>query len=213
MRLNVLQGQLESIYEVRSGPRIEDFLTTDQNFAATATQSPRLAREQILLQEEGDDLWLSLYLDPDIYASLDRHPAPESMCQAQASEFCMAVEGVSHFLYLCWNANFQREVTQLELELQAEVDKYLLLSNCVAAEWREQLHPWLFEQWQFEEHLNEEQQLRYEDANRYAGKYCRTLEQRFLRIGKQKQMVKELRRFYRKTQTQKIRMIDGLNVG
>ena len=212
MRLNALQRQLESIYEVHSGPRIEDYLTTDQKFATTATQSRRVPREQILLQEEGEDLWLSLYLDADICASLDRHPAPESMCRTQAGEFCMAVEGVSHFLYLCWNANCQREVTQLELELQAEVDKYLMLSNCVAAEWREQLHPWLFEQWQFDDHLDEEQQLRYEDANRYAGKYCRALEQRFLRIGKRQQMVKELRRFYRKTQSQKIRMIDGLNV-
>ena len=41
--------------------------------------------------------------------------------------FCLALEGVSHFLYLIWNASFDRSVTLLEMELQAEIDKFVML--------------------------------------------------------------------------------------
>src|SRR5437762_13493477 len=37
-----------------------------------------------------------------------------------------ALEGVSHFLYLAWNAGHDRPVSLLELEMQAEVDKYVV---------------------------------------------------------------------------------------
>ncbi len=36
-----------------------------------------------------------------------------------------ALEGVSHFVYLAWNAGHDKPVSLLELEMQAEVDKYV----------------------------------------------------------------------------------------
>ncbi len=39
------------------------------------------------------------------------------------------VEGVSHFLYLAERARRELPTTQLELELQAEVDKYVLFAH------------------------------------------------------------------------------------
>lgn len=189
---------------------IDDFLVTDQKFVTTLTGSGRSIREQVLVQKEGVDVWLSLYLDSEVYSRFSQHGANDHMCKNQAVDFCLAAEGVSHFMYLCWNANFEREVTKLELELQAEVDKYLLLLDYVAEESRAHLHPWLFECWQFDKGLNEEEQNRYEIANQYASRYCLGLEQRYLSIGKKQAMIRELRRFYRKTHKQKIQMIDTL---
>src|SRR5690606_22268107 len=37
---------------------------------------------------------------------------------------CLATEGVSHFLYVIFRARSAGQVSQLELELQGEVDKY-----------------------------------------------------------------------------------------
>lgn len=210
MRLDSLQSRLESIYEVELEHCIDDFLTTDQSLVAALTRPGRTAREQVLVQQEGVDLWLSLYLDSEVYARFSQYVVPDSNCVRQTGDFCLAAEGVSHFLYLCWNAIYKREVTQLELELQAEVDKYLLLSEYVAQDSRDGLHPLLFKCWRFDDGLDKEEQRRYEKANRYASKYCWGLEQRYLRIGRRKQMIRELRRFYRKTQTQKMRMIDAL---
>lgn len=211
MQLAELQGRLESIYELQLEQRIDDFLTTDQDVLSLLDDSGRAAREQVLVQQEGSDLWLSLYLHEEVYASFSRATDPCSMDNEQTGDFCLAVEGVSHFLYLCWNANFDKEVTQLELELQAEVDKYLLLLQYAGEDVQEDLHQWLFDRCSFHSDLDEEQQNRYQSANRYAGKYCRGLEQRYLRPGRAEQMANELRRFYRKTQAQKIRMIDTIN--
>ena len=41
-------------------------------------------------------------------------------------EYLLAVEGVSHFVYVMVRARAERPFSGLELELQAEVDKYLL---------------------------------------------------------------------------------------
>ena len=41
-------------------------------------------------------------------------------------DFLLAVEGVSHFVYLVHRARQERPVSAVELELQAEVDKYLV---------------------------------------------------------------------------------------
>ena len=40
------------------------------------------------------------------------------------ADYCTALEGVSHFHYLVWSLARGRNVSLLELELQAEVDKY-----------------------------------------------------------------------------------------
>ena len=210
MRLDALQSKLESIYELDLEHCIDDFLTTDQSLVSALTPSSRTAREQVLVQQEGVDLLLSLYLDSEVYARFSRYVVPDSKCVRQTGDFCLAAEGVSHFLYLCWNGHHEREVTRLELELQAEVDKYLLLSEYISEDSREHLHPLLFESWKFDDGLSEEEQIRYEKANRYASKYCLGLEQRYLRIGRRQEMMRELRRFYRKTQTQKMHMIDTI---
>jgi hypothetical protein len=55
--------------------------------------------------------------------------------------------------------------------------------------------------------LNSEQLERYRCANQYAAKYCWWLEQRYIR--QHPEMFQELRRFYRKTQDGKIRMINS----
>ena len=210
MRLDALQCKLESIYEIRVEQRIADFLTTDQDFISEFTSSELPAREQVLFQQDGSDYWLSLYLEERVYDSFSLPCVPESMCHQQAGDFCLAVEGVSHFLYLCRNANFEREVTRLELELQAEVDKYLMLLEFATTD-SDLVHPWLFDNWKLQDGLDEEEQARYEKANSYASKYCRGLEKRYLCIGRKNEMLRELRRFYRKTQRQKLHMIDTLD--
>ena len=47
---------------------------------------------------------------------------------ADLDPLCQIIEGVSHFVYLADRARVDREATQLELEMQAEVDKYVVLA-------------------------------------------------------------------------------------
>ena len=40
-------------------------------------------------------------------------------------DYWTALEGVSHFVYFAWNAGYDKPVSILELEMQAEIDKYI----------------------------------------------------------------------------------------
>ena len=46
------------------------------------------------------------------------------LTEANLADYCTALEGVSHFLYSTWRLNWDAPVSLLELETQAEVDKY-----------------------------------------------------------------------------------------
>src|SRR5215471_14708443 len=94
-------------------------------------------------------------------------------------DFWTAFEGVSHFTYYAWNAQLEKPVTLLEMELQAEVDKYVATTLLLLRQGQRQprgLHHWLFEMARLDERLDGDELDRYRRANRYAGKYCRKLE-------------------------------------
>lgn len=125
------------------------------------------------------------------------------------------LEGVSHFLYVVWNAKHQKKVTLLEMELQAEVDKFIMLRSLLNNETNRDdvicIRNWLFEKNGFDEMLTESELERYKQANYYAGKYCMGLQQQYKPHDLNSELLKELRRFYRLVQEDKIRYINQLH--
>lgn len=117
---------------------------------------------------------------------------------------CQLIEGVSHFVYLTERARVGLEATQLELELQAEVDKYVVLAGSIAgfdARRSEQLRARLYDDVTYAQGSHE----RYRVANDVARRYVRRLEQRFVARRRFREMRSELRRFYRLGQEEKLR--------
>ena len=55
---------------------------------------------------------------------LTAHCPMRALDESNLADYCTALEGVSHFHYVTWSAGCARNVSLLELELQAEVDKY-----------------------------------------------------------------------------------------
>ena len=53
--------------------------------------------------------------------------APSVSEESDLDSVCQLIEGVSHFVYVADRARRNLPATQLELELQAEIDKYVLL--------------------------------------------------------------------------------------
>ncbi len=72
------------------------------------------------------ELALSLYLDPALLRRLEAADPLERLHGGNVADCLTALEGVSHFLYLVWNASHDRAVSLLELEMQAEVDKFIV---------------------------------------------------------------------------------------
>jgi hypothetical protein len=200
--LAFLQGDLEAIYGVEA-PHVHDFLVGG-DAARAAGRVPR-APEELLVLEEEDGLALGLYLDDHVMAAAARtdphDPRPLLTARAALGRVACAAEGVSHFVYLSTRAAEGRSVSLLELEVQAEVDKFALLLLHL---WRRGLRRMsralrrrLYERVRYHAHLRADELHRYREANRLGGGYARWLEARFVGEGDIDGLLRELRQTYR----------------
>ena len=132
-----------------------------------------------------DGMELGLYLDASVLERLGRRCPLVALDESNLGDYCTALEGVSHFHYVTWSAGLDRRVSLLELELQAEVDKYASALSLLLAQ-REgrfpgELFQRLFEGCRLLPHLTAAERERYSEAHRCAARFCERLETRFLR--------------------------------
>jgi len=213
MQLNVIQRQLEQIYQVEIPHDVDDFVISDAQMARNLGQITGVptASEQLFVYEEADSLDVSLYIDQSVVERLDNDDPTLHLHDGNIADFCTVLEGVSHFLYLIWNARFGREVSAIELELQAEVDKYIASSFLFGKQGSghipTNLANILFNEPVFDSRLDCERLKRYQEANFYAEEFCRVLENRYLKMRRGDGLVNEIRRFYRLTRWKKVEHI------
>jgi len=206
---------LQDIYELDITHDVNDYLITNkavlQQLDTGSTN--RTALEKVLVREDAGSLNLSLYLDEKILENFDEYDPQQYLDHRNIQEFCLALEGISHFVYLIWNASYDRSVTLMEMELQAEVDKYIMLMSYMEQQSNlplpGQLTRMLFESNIYHADLSAEEQKRYRDATLYARKYCQWLEIRYSGRHNRARLLAELRRFYRLTKRGKLQQISG----
>ncbi|HEY6482742.1 MAG TPA: hypothetical protein VIY54_04375 [Steroidobacteraceae bacterium] len=217
MILKRLQDLIGDIYDVSVAHDVYDFLVTDRQQLPAAVRARPGDEELIVSQpEEGaeGDLAMSLYLDPALLERLRRADPMERLHHGNVADYWTALEGVSHFLYLAWNAGHDRPVSLLELEMQAEVDKYVssywLLRRQLPERFPAELLRLLFERTRIEPQLAHGREDLYREASRLALRFCRRLEQSLLgaRGRSQDAVLAELRRFYRLTNARKVAHIE-----
>jgi hypothetical protein len=192
-----VQRGLEELYRVDTGVEIGDFMVgAELRDALVAARRPR---EQLLVCEADGEMGLALFIDPDALANLVSHDPARRLGDHNLGDFLLVVEGVSHFIYAIRCARAERPVSQLELELQAEVDKYVtcLLATEPEAEVSAVLRRRLFDDAVYEPDLDHDERARYRAANDNAQRYAAYLEQAFVVPRRIPEMLAELRRFYR----------------
>jgi hypothetical protein len=214
MILRQLQELIGGIYDVRLAHDVYDFLCTDrQSLPAPAHPT---TDEQLIVAQESDAIGVSLYLDPALLERLQRSDPIQRLDARNVADWCTALEGVSHFVYFAWNAGHDKHVSLLELELQAEIDKYVascwLLRRQFPDRYPAELMRVLFERSRIDPALAGDRHALYRAASRYAERYCRRIERRLTagRAEPERQMLAELRRFYRLTDARKRAYIDRL---
>src|SRR5690606_26205789 len=175
----------------------DDFVIDESTRAHLAPA--RRPREQLLVCEDEGEMSLALFIDPSVLTNLAQHDPGHRLGDHNFGDFVLAVEGVSHFIYAIYCARTERPVTQLELELQAEVDKYVtcLLSTQAEPSQSEALRHRLFVDAEYEPDLDGEERDRYRAANDNAHRYATWLEATFVATRRIPEMLGELRRFYR----------------
>jgi hypothetical protein len=203
--LSRVQRGLELLYRIETHLDVRNYIVSEQERSrslagGTEPGTERRPREQLLVSHDDGELALGLYLDAGALANLERHDPHAGLGTHNFGDFCLVVEGVSHFIYVAQCAAADRSVTALELELQAEVDKY---ASCVllddeATGASRKLRALLFDDILFANDLGPIERARYETANREARTYAGALERRYLRgAGAVAGMLNELRQFYR----------------
>ena len=210
--LNSLQNQLHDIYRADSGYDVSDFLFTDRALASVLGSHPLPddRHESVFVEYDDGDIRLSVFLDQDLLGRVDGLDPLECLQSGNLVDLALILEGVSHFNYLAWSATCDKTVTLLELELQAEVDKFV--ATCLLALQENEpdlargLHKRIFDDVQFCDSLSQEQHERYRLANEYAARFCHRISGR-LGVGCGRQ---ELHDFYRMTQAEKISHIHAL---
>jgi len=194
MGLSQLQELLQSVHGVEAAP-VRDFLV-DRAFREEHAPfaSPR---EALLVRESGEELQVALFLDEVVLAQLARSSS-EPWTLERLSGFCAAAEGVSHFLYLAHRAGQGGQVSQLELEAQGELDKYLAVILQLWATGRRAASPALrhnlFERSVLRAELTAPERDRYRLASALAAACAKAWETRYVLGGRLDALLRDARR-------------------
>lgn len=215
MLLRALQDLLGSVYRTEIAADVRDFLICDSATLRRwqSEEDDRPTEEKLLLFDDDGELGIALFLDAALIERLSAADPRRQLCGRNLQDFCTVLEGISHFNYVAWNAARDKRVTLLELEMQAEIDKYvaarLLVGQQDGSDLSEDLFPRLFDEPNFDPSLSAEERTRYRDASRLACQYCHSLERRFPAGPAALAMHEELRTFYRLPQPGKVSHIQS----
>lgn len=198
--LQRIADDLCALYDTDAAPEVEAFLCDEPTMRRVVGEDVDRGEVLAVLEEEGA-AFVGLYVAPEAVAALTQGPS--------FGAWQLAVEGVSHLVYLGFRASRDEPVSALELELQAEVDKWalgLLGQNplegfgvpLLRARSRS-LRRRLFSA-EFLDEPGTEKGDRYRTASRVAGRFVEGLESRHLgvAVGAREPLVRDLRRFYRR---------------
>ena len=210
-----IQRRLVDLYDITDSPPVDAFLCDAAAVEAAGADPSR--GEVLLVREETHDAFVGLYVAPgalDVLAKSGPVLSPERF-----SAWCLAAEGVSHFVCLNFRHAAGSSVSQLELEVQAEVDKWavallatdlgpqqLLAGNGVGLflSRSRAIRRELFERQQLIDTPGSAAHARYHRATESARRTSEELEQEFVGRGDTKGLVTELRRFYRASPSAKL---------
>lgn len=213
--LRGMQKILAQLYDAPVDHDAEDFLLSDRARLreVVGDGAGQASEEQVFMVEDEHGVRIGLFIEQQVLDRLNRRDPLQALDEENLHDYCTALEGVSHFHYLVWSLARGRSVSLLELELQAEVDKYAsalaLMTRQRAGRFPGSLHARLFDAVSFLPQLDAESRQRYEEANRHAARYCRSLEERFLRPRRSRpeMLLADLRRFFRCGHQEKIRQL------
>lgn len=206
MLVGKLEALLHELYALEIDYAVTDFLITDATLARALDAGGRNVDEKLLIAEADGEADVALYLERELLDRLAERDPFEQLDEANLADFWAALEGVSHFTYYAWNAARDKTVSLFELELQAEVDKFVATARLLRAQTGREpdgLHAWLFDAPRLAAELDEPERERYRLANRYAARYCRQRLAAFP-AGAEAAAQRELRHFYRMSRVSKL---------
>lgn len=197
---------IKTLYNLEHSQNAVDFLVRQP---AVPTQGKEV-HGSLYLMPEGEDVSIGIYLHPIVREELSdfRRWNQDVWTESQRHAFVTATEEVSHFNYFLYHAEKGRAISQFELELQGEIDKFMLLffspNKKTSGQKFESLFETLFSKFRYAQGLTIEEKERYENAHIFGKKFILGIKKSLdTREGVLK-AVEHLRKFYRLSSAEKV---------
>lgn len=214
MHLDQLQQQLEQLNQIRAPLKVRDVLLPPSAAQRLRGAHIRSASEQVFTWQDQAELHIGVYIDPRLQCRLALHDPRARLDDHNLPALLSAAEGISHFLALSWCAERDRPVSALALELQAEVDKFLVCLQLRRGRPESldgaALFDRLFERARFDPQLDADERQRYRTAHRGAARLILNWLQRFGEHIDNPRWQTEVRSFFRLPAADKLRLIELL---
>ncbi len=217
--INELQGKIESTYALDTGiTNIEQYIIGDKGYKEfyakeeirTVVKSHSGAK--VLIRDTEHTLKASIYYPDKLIRDLEDND-PRLGLHDENIDLCASfVEELDHFLFIAQNYKQNRPFSLLELELQANVTKYLVLKYFVALQ-NKSIKLSKFDKEYIRYHLfykrkydieDTSERKRYEDAGKFGMMYTKHID-----LLPQEDRLRDLRQFSRMTCPSKIRHIQS----
>jgi hypothetical protein len=204
--LDDVQRRIEAVYGLEPQEPVAEYVIPPDEAGAYPGDGSRT-----LVKQDGDELRVAVVLEESVTRQLGEADPRVRLDGRNLGPFATLTEEVSHFVYLMFCAQAERSITQLELELQGEVDKYLTALAFLSLQSEGAASPGLrealFRRYHLARHVTKERAERYHAASRLADRYCGWLETHYVRSGRSTELTREARRFYRLGQGEKLERI------
>ena len=214
-----LQRKIEKTYALDTGiTNIEQYIIGDKGYKEfyakekirTVVKSYSGAR--VFIRDAGDTLKVSIYYPDELIRGLESNDPRLGLHDGNVDLCASFVEELDHFLFIAQNYKQHRPFSLLELELQANVTKYLVLKYFIALQ-NKSLKLSKFDKEYIRYHLfykrkydieDTSERKRYEDAGKFGMIYTE-----YIDLLPQEDRLRDLRQFSRMTCPSKIRHIQS----
>ncbi|MFQ5963748.1 MAG: hypothetical protein ACE5KZ_05635 [Candidatus Scalinduaceae bacterium] len=218
--LEELQRKIEKTYALDTGiTNIYQFVIGDIGYSKFYAKEEiktvinnNFSGSRVLIRDVGHKLRLSIYYPDGLIRILENNDPRKSIHDDNIDACASFVEELDHFLFIAQNFKMNRPFSLLELELQANVTKYLVLKYFIALQ-NKSIKLSNFDKEYIRYHLfykrkydieNVAERKRYEDARTFGMMYTKHID----RLSHEDRL-RDLRQFCRMTCTSKIRHIQS----
>ena len=214
-----LQRKIEKTYALNTGiTNIEQYIIGDKGYEEFyAKEKIRMvvnshSGAKVLIRDAGETLKVSIYYPDELIRELESNDPRLSLHDGNVDLCASFVEELDHFLFIAQNYKQNRPFSLLELELQANVTKYLVLKYFIALQNKsvklsnfdkEYIRYHLFYKRKYDIEDTSERK-RYEDAGKFGMMYTKHID-----LLPQEDRLRDLRQFSRMTCPSKIRHIQS----
>jgi hypothetical protein len=132
-----------------------------------------------IFKENKDDTEALICLNKELLERVNALQLPNDFSFNNVSDVSIVIEELSHFITYCHKAEKDDPISQLELEVQAEVDKFALILSWLSQKNEEDKKHDLFDRLFGDLNLGDwvplDSQDRYKEAHEIARSFCRSI--------------------------------------